>query len=313
MDYGYEANLTTDDNGEISYSATNAQIAQEVILTIAFMIGVAADICIFFTIFCYKRVRTIPNIFLANWAIADMLCLMVAPSSYRVLSFITHNSLDHNFACVISDIGSTLHFTTNVFVIVTLADWFIGAYFGRASERFHAYYVHVIGTIWTISIVVIGVSTSICFHYFSLLIHHVLITSITYALVLILVIIFQLSRLIQKLRKSPFTSSPLILNLATAYIFCTIFSILMLFVHLLARIESVEVLFFILLFCSSVVNLALICTFNNDFRSCLMQAVRCTGNQDDGTFDFNNPIRNNQNGSNISRRRLSEELLTDIS
>ncbi|KAF5291666.1 hypothetical protein FQA39_LY14303 [Lamprigera yunnana] len=153
MDYDLQTNVTIDSTGSVSYYDSSRRITQEVILTIFFIIGMFADVAIFYTIFCFKQIRTVPNILVANWAIADLLCLMVAPSGYRILSVIAKSSISHEFMCFLEEFGSTFHITVILFVIITLIDWFIAAHFGGASERFRNHYVTVIATIWLFAII----------------------------------------------------------------------------------------------------------------------------------------------------------------
>ncbi|KAK4876084.1 hypothetical protein RN001_012506 [Aquatica leii] len=315
MDYDLQTNVTLDSSGDLSYHASQSRIAKEVILTIFFVFGMSADVAIFYTIFCFKRIRTVPNIFLANWAIADLLCLMVAPSGYRILSVMAKTSLSHEFMCFLEEFGATFHVTVLLFIIVTLIDWFIAAHFGGASEKYRNNYVIIIGAIWVFAIIFASIFSGICFHYYSVFVHQILALLISYSLVLLLVVVLQLSRVVQKFRQSPINSPTMNLTLATAFIGCSLLSI----INIMSAFffwyhPAFEIITVVVLFCSSIINLILLLTLNREFRECFVLAVKCKSyNYEDVLPEFNNPIRNlNNRKSDIDVSfRTSQELLTN--
>ncbi|KAF5298886.1 hypothetical protein FQR65_LT09537 [Abscondita terminalis] len=284
MDYDLQTNVTVDTDGNVNYSASRDRIAKEVVLTIFFVVGMFADVAIFYTIFCFKRIRTVPNIFLANWAVADLLCLMLAPSGYRILSVIAKSSISHEFMCFLEEFGASFHITVILFIIVTLIDWFIAAHFGGASERFRNNYVLVISVIWVFAIV-------------------------------FAIVVLQTSRLVQKLRRSPINSPTMNLTLATAFLGCSLLSIINIFSsYFFWAHPALEVITIVVLFSNSVINLILLFTLNRDFRECFLLAIKCKGhNYEDVVPEFNNPIRhsNNRKSDIDVSFRTSQELLTN--
>lgn len=310
-----ESNITLDDNAQLNYSIISSRIAVEIVLTIFFIIVICVDVAILHTIFCYKRLRTVPNILYANWTIADLLCAMVTTSGYKILTVMAKSSLSHEFLCFIEQYGATFHLTVNLFVIIVLIDWLISAYFGRASEKFRDNYVLITGIIWTFAIVYGGISSGVCFRYYSYFIHHGLSLLTTYSVAALLVIGLQVSRIVQKIRHSCITPSTLNLTFGTVYIFGALFSVMPLFAEMHLN-EILETFAIAALFGTNLINFGIMLTTNKDFRTCLLLAIKCRRDSDDVEFDFHNPISN----IGINKQRLesetsstgSQEFLTQI-
>lgn len=310
-----ESNITLNDKAELTYSAMSSRLGREIVLTIFFIVVMCVDIAIFHTIFCYKRLRTVPNIFFANWAIADLLCAMITPSGYKILSVLTRGNITHEFLCFIEEFGATFHIAVNLFVIIVLIDWLIAAFFGRASEKFRDNYVLIVGVIWLFALVYGTASSAICFHFYSYFGHHGWLLVVTYCLIALLVIGLQISRIVQRLRQSGIISPTLNLTFGTIYATGATVSIVQM-ITLSYYGRAFETFVTICLFCTSLINFGVLMVTNPEFRSCFLMAVKCKRDDDDQQFDFHNPISK----VTVSKQRLesesssigSQEFLTQI-
>jgi len=315
MDYDETVNISTfDSNDEMPASVSRDHLTQEIIFTIFFIIGICADILIIYTILRFKRMRSVPNIFLANWAIADLCCLVVTPSAYRLTSALKHFSLSHEFICFMEESGATLHITVILFVMVVVLDWFIAAYFGGASEKFRSRYKIVIGSIWLFAIIWSSIYSIMCMSISYYLIHQEYLLLLCYAAVLLAVIVFQGSRVIQKIRNVSVDYPTLMLTLPTAFIINSVLSFLALIFDVPFRHQAFEIIAVCLLFSSSIVNLILLYFLDKDFHACFLQAMKRSGDRYEETIsEFDNPIRNTDHKDNVKISfHNSEELLSNV-
>ncbi|KAK5645376.1 hypothetical protein RI129_006676 [Pyrocoelia pectoralis] len=311
-----ESNITLDDEGQLSSSIISRRLPAEIILTIFFILVICVDVAIVHTIFCYKRLRTVPNILYANWVIADLLCALIAPSGYKLLTVMSNEYLSHEFLCFIEQFGATFHFAVNLFVIIVLIDWLIAAYFGRASQKFRDNYVLILGIIWAFAIVYAGTSSLMCFRYYVYFIHHGLSLLISYISAALLVIGLQISRVVQKIRQSGVISPTLNLTFGTVYVLGGLLSVIQM-ITVPYGTAFAEIFVAISLFGTNLVNFGILLATNLEFRTCLLMALKCRRDNDDVQFDFHNPIRN----ITVNKQRLeseasstgSQEFLTQIS
>ncbi|KAB0795275.1 hypothetical protein PPYR_12114 [Photinus pyralis] len=310
-----ESNITLNDKAELTYSVMSSRLGMEIALTIFFIAVMCVDIAMFHTIFCYKRLRTVPNILFANWAIADLLCAMITPSGYKILSIITSGNITHEFLCFLEEFGATFHIAVNLFVIIVLIDWLIAAFFGRASEKFRDNYVLIAGVIWLIALVYGTASSAICFRFYSYFVHHAWSLMSTYCIIAVLVIGLQVSRLVQRLRQSGIISPTLNLTFGTIYaIGCILTIVQMMTLRYYGR--AFETFVTMCLFGTNLVNFGVLMVTNSEFRTCFLMAIRCKRDDDDHEFDFHNPISK----VTVSKQRLesesssigSQEFLTQI-
>lgn len=314
MDYDEIVNMSMDYNDEIPYRDSYKFLTREITFAIFCLIGMIADVIIFYTIFKFNRLRTVPHIFIANWAIADFLSLLVTPSSYRIISVITKISLHFDFMCFIDEMGSTLHVTVLLFVILVLIEWFFSAYFGGISNKIKNNYKFIISGIWIFAITFSGIFTNICISYRSIIYHQIFLPFISFCLILLLVIVLQISRLVQKIRGSGIQHSTVNLTLGTAFLMMCFLSLLnIFFLSSLVPHPAIEVLGLCFMFSSSIVNITLLYYLDDDFKICLLQIINRSGNRYEQTInDFNNPIRETNGKSNVEVDELrdSQECLT---
>ena len=310
-----ESNLTLNSNAELSYTTISPRVIQEIIATIFLVVVMFVDVVLFYIIFTHKRLRTVPNIFFANWAIADLLCVMVAPNGYRIMTVIGKNSISHEFLCFIEEFGATFHVTVNLFIIVVLIDWFIAAYFGRASEKFRDNYLWIIGCIWTTCIVFGSTSSAICFHYYSDFVHHMVSLLGTYILITLLVIILQISRIVQKCRHSYVASPTLNLTFGTVFVICALLTVLQMIGAIITTYNSILKVFIVItMFGTNIINLIIMSMCNQEFKCCLLSTIRCKAIQEESLSEFNNPIKieNHKRLESEASSTGSQEFLTHI-
>lgn len=278
-----QSNITLNDKGEFKYTTINSRITKEIILTTFFIVVICVDVAIVYTIFCFKRLHTVPYILYANRTIADLLCAMVAPSGYEVLAVIMRGSLSHEFLCIIEKFGATFHLTVNLFVIFGLFEWFTAAYFGRASENFCDSYVVVTRGIWIFAIVYAGISLGICFQYFSNFLVHYIILLLSYGVAALLVIGLQISRIVKKIRHS--CTPTLNLTFGTIYVMCALLLVIQIIFGVMYN-----VLLVVTLFGTNLVNFGVLMATNIEFRKCFLLAIKCKRDTDNLTFKISSGI-----------------------
>lgn len=294
MDYDQISNLTTDTNDEMIAAVSRRLLIQEIVFTIFFLIGICADLAIIYTIFRFKRLRVVSNIFIANWAITDLCSLSVTPSSYRIVSVITSVALPHSFLCVLEEFGIILHASVQLSVILVLVHWFISAYFENTAEKINKTYKAVIAALWIFSICSATITSALCMSNKHVYIHQPLLLFGSYFIVFLLVTVCQCARAIQKYKGKPLLYPTLSLNLATVFAIVTILSIFsLLFLPFVYRHIIFEIMMTCLLFSGSIFSLALLYFLDADFQACLHQAFKRSSNYEDTTCTYDNPLLNN--------------------
>lgn len=244
-----------------------------VILTAA--AGVLADAAIIYGIFRFRRLRTIPNIFLANWAIADMFSIMVLPTN--VLITVTGG---HEYTCLLVHAAVILHFAAVLFGILLLIDWCTAVYYHRTSEKLRKRYAFLIGTVWTTVLLLYSLSAGLCIshvHYYFVVILFI----IVYVINVLLIIALQCSRIAQKFRANPITYPSLLTTRLTVLTIIT-FSYLLITIHISLSYFNVYFMYYSYIFSniamalsiisvlgSSAITLGVLCWLDTDFRLCL--------------------------------------------
>ncbi|KAF2893234.1 hypothetical protein ILUMI_12938 [Ignelater luminosus] len=278
--------------------------------------GVIADAAIIYGIFRFRRLRTIPNIFLANWAIANMLSIMILPTNLGVAMF----GLFYEYLCLLVHATVTLHLAALLFGILLLFDWCTAVYYQRISEKLRKRYVTLIATLWSIVLLFYSLSAGLCIsdvHYYFTVILFV----IVYVINILIVIALQCSRIVQKFKANPITYPNLltarltVLTIITlSYLFGTIHLTLsyfdvyarhynFIFTHIALILSAISVL------SSSVVILGVVCWLDKDFRLCLFPK------QNDLHERFENEVSevedNNKNSSPITYENPTHTVYTN--
>lgn len=310
MDYSEIENITADINNAVPISASNARIYQEIAVTIFLGIGICADLAIAYTILQFKRLKTPTNIFIANWAIADMCSLIVTPSVYGLMSVITRLPIPYAFLIVVEVFGLLLHVLVMVFAITVLLDWFISAYFEKIAQKIHDNYKILVTVLWLLCIGYGAILSilSLETYYF---IHVPYLVVGCYFLLILLTIVCHCSRAVQKCRKKQILYSTFSLYLATAYAGESLLGILgILFINIVKFHKALFVFIGCLFFSSSVVNLVLFYFFDTDFQACFRQVLKRTGDSyEESICNFDNPlIHNNEKDVKISLHNSDECL-----
>lgn len=311
MDYDDVGNYTFDE--EIMPGRSAADIAREIVFIIFCLVGVCADAAIIFNILRLQRVRTVPNILLANWAIADLCSLLVAPSGYELIHVLENISMSPEFLCGLQHFGSVLHLTVVVFVMIISADWFIEAYFPIKSETIRNYHRYVIGATWITSLLFCGVNTGICLSGRNTRFAVYLLYS-SFWLLLAITIALQSSRAVRKyLLKRPVDCPSLMLTLATAFAGSWLLSYITAWISYNMVIQTIAVG---MVFSNSIVNFTILYLLDKDFQSCLLQALKRPGSgYEDSIAGSDNPayknFANDSFPAKLSFDKQEEPLLTE--
>ncbi|KAF5298885.1 hypothetical protein FQR65_LT09536 [Abscondita terminalis] len=102
--------MESEEYGNFSSISFDNKVAQrvipDVVFTLVCMVAVMANSSLIYTILKFKRLHTVPNLILANWAIADLVTLLTTPSFYRLIAILDHVSLSGMFMCSLYGIGA---------------------------------------------------------------------------------------------------------------------------------------------------------------------------------------------------------------
>lgn len=277
MDYEDGTDLTNATFKTITPEESRQFLVQETVFTLFCVVGICADAAIIYTVFCFKRLHTVPNIFLANWAIADLCSLIVTPSSYRVISVIESVSVSQEFICFLFHTDLIFHSTAMIFMVVLSLDWCLSAFFRRVLESFRNYYKISVGSIWVIALLLCSISTRLCikrmYHFIP---GYLLLFS--YCTLLLFVVALQLFRCTQRVIKREHTNHPtLMLTLATIFVLNWLVGLLNFLVYELGGPDYhwlVTIFTQCVIFASAIINFILMYRFNNDFHACVRQALK---------------------------------------
>lgn len=287
MDYEDYLNITNSTimNEEVSVESSKRHISHEIVFVIFCSIAFCADLITVYTILKFKRLRTVPNLYIVNWQIMDMLSLVAMPSGYRILSVIHNMAISINFFCVLLHLCASFHFGNIVCVFILIADWCLAAHFRRYCERLRRYYKYVIGFSWSLLIISAVAYSHLCFHvpYMTEIPGDMLF--IGYCMLIIIIIIFQFSRAVQKWRRRSVDYPPLSLNLGTIYITCcvTAFIYLLVIQILRLRYRFLSILTLIIAFCNSPIYLIMLYKYDKDFHACFLQVFKRAQNRYENT------------------------------
>lgn len=262
-------NSTTED-GE---NPPTAYINFIILTAIVCILGIFANLAIICTIFSFKRLRTVPNMLLGNWAIADMYPMVI-------IFFISVLSIFGDFIYapvtvlnVVVETEAVLCNTVLSFVVVSLIDWYLASYHYKLSERYRKHYKSIIIVLWVLTVLLIGVSVIVNLQGKSFYIPLVSFFFI-YILVTVLLIIAHCIRCIQNCEEKISGYSTLTLVFATVLV-------LLWFTRWLNSFMEVDSYYFLNLllipnfFPSIIIVITMYCK-DKEFRVCFVNLWRCT-------------------------------------
>lgn len=270
MDYELLTN-TSDFYEEVKGNYKNF-LAREIIFSIFCVIGICADVIIIYSIFHFKQIRTVSNIFIANWAIADLSSLVITPSAYRLISVIEAFSLSIKFECILYEVGTLMHIAVLIFVSLLLVDWCLSVYFYNLYKEYKLYYKRVIGIIWIVIILPNCIAVGMCLGDSFMLTDTIFVY--IFCFVLLALLIIQMINIVLRIKKIVLRSNNMSLTLATTYIVVLTISICIVFSINYMSYGFLSILVNCAIFSNSIVNLAILFYFDKDFQACVNQIFK---------------------------------------
>ncbi|KAF2893235.1 hypothetical protein ILUMI_12939 [Ignelater luminosus] len=241
--------------------------------------GILADTAIIYGIYRFKRLKTPSNVFLANWAIADLLSIVTVPTII-VNYVLIFDPSSYIYTCLTTHATVTCHLAVTVFGLLLSIDWCTAAYWPRISDKVRNRYLFIIVAIWLVLLLFYILSSALCIsgiHFY----FNVIIFVIFYAINLLFVIVLQCTRIVQKCRTGSITY-PESLNGRLAIISIITFSYLLAAVNVALEYANVyhssydyiatyacTIISAITVLASSVVTLGVLCWFDKNFRLCV--------------------------------------------
>uniref|UniRef100_A0A1Y1KMV9 G-protein coupled receptors family 1 profile domain-containing protein n=1 Tax=Photinus pyralis TaxID=7054 RepID=A0A1Y1KMV9_PHOPY len=296
-EFGNFSNLTFDATSSAHY------FVQDMLFTMLCFVAILANVGIIYTTFHFRRMRTVPNIILANWAIADLSCLLTTPSNYRLIAILDNISLPGVFVCSLYEVGNSAAMATLFFAIFLSTDWCIAAFFESASKKFRKYTVHYLLVFWVCVLGVLCVGVVYCIHnYLSYLIQAIMIL-IAYCTLLLFVVTLQICNCVKKCRRRRVSYPKLMLNISTAFTISWFIGFVNLFIMAGANrfYRVVEMISSIFLYCTSIMIFIILYRQSNDFHACVNNILRRDrSGYEEANFDFHTPVRKPivKNGAN---------------
>lgn len=297
---------------EINPPSFNDSLAHEILFGLCCTAAFFADLSIVYTILYFKRMRTVSNILIANWAIFDILTLLVTPSGYRLIFLFEHLTVPRTFLCVLFKLGSGLHLNLIFYVFIVLIDWSLAAYFPKISKKIRVFYKYILGFSWAVLIILSIVYVNTCrtlyfYNYFN-----VIAMLITFSTMTLYVIILHCVRAVQKCRRVPQDYSNVSLYLITSFVCC---NILAFFNLLLIEFNSLYEPIYATIgacaaFCNSIVTLTLLYFFDRNFKAYFLQILRCNAKKYESQIN-DNDFQHNDFTVQVSFHTPTEELLSN--
>jgi len=249
--------------------ASNQYIAQEVILLIFGLAGIAVNLLLIYIVCYYRKLHTNTNIYLINWAIADIGAVLITISCFRIFSPLFE--VPDAVLCFYFGLGCALIFDVMFFMLLLAVDWCLSAYLPRPVENFRKHTRNIVAVTWIFSAVYSVASSVTCsLSVYYLIFHFTL--PITFAALLIFVIVLHVTRLVQKC-KGQFEYHPVsLLIIPSAFVLCWVLS----WINLL--LLDIPAAYYIVtetpLFLHPTINFMLVIILDQDFKTCFYQVIK---------------------------------------
>ncbi|KAF2906083.1 hypothetical protein ILUMI_00094 [Ignelater luminosus] len=175
------------------------------VLVIISLFGILADGTITYGVFRFIKLKTVPNILLANWAIAHMISAIILPLNVLMNVFLTISE-NHIANCLSIHATITSYLVALWFCIVLCIDWCSTAYFFPLSKKIREHYKFAISFIWLNAVPLYVTSAGSCVGYSTDLLPTVLVI-ISFIINLLFVLILHCSKLVQRFRVNPINYS----------------------------------------------------------------------------------------------------------
>lgn len=245
-------------------------LAEEIILLIFGLIGISANILLIYIICYYRKLHTSTNIYLVNWAIADIGAILVTISCFGMFSLLY--DVPDIILCLYFGFACAIFFDVTVYMLVLAVDWCLSAFLPRPLEKFRKHTSTIVAAIWIFSIVYSLASTAMCsLSAYYLLFHYTV--PFTFAVLFVFVIALHITRLVKKCKGSVEYHPVSLLFIPSFFVLCWFLSWTNLWV-----VDIPSALYMISetpIFLHPIVNLLLLIALDQDFRICFFQVVKC--------------------------------------
>lgn len=243
-------------------------------------LGMLANAIIVYSIFHYKTLTTIPNIFLANWSIADFLSIISIPIFTAIYVMLSPHE-PYAYSCFSVQAIIILHVVVLWFGILLSIDWLAAVYCIRISGKLRRCYCAVVTFIWIAAFLLYLLCASLClsdvYYYVS-----VVLFFIFYAISQLFAIMLESHTIMNrsKINSTSYQSSIQTRLLVITVILCSYLTgVIFLVLEYLNIFKSIYddvfkrfcVFVSVLpIFCRSVIGLGILYYLDGDFRSCLL-------------------------------------------
>lgn len=209
---------TTLDEDPRQLERSSVYITFVTILVVVCVISICANLAITFTILCNsKNLRTVPNILIANWAIADLVPLITAPIEYGGYAFLKHDSTGIFVIDGFAELEMIFFNTIISFASALVIDWFLASYFSKSSHQFRKYYKYTVASVWGFTLILICFSIGFSGTYGPFIIVPFMLFYFSYPILTVLVMIMHFVRIC---KRGSANNSALALVLATVFVVC---------------------------------------------------------------------------------------------
>lgn len=266
---------------DITPEQSTAMSAHEIIISLVCLSGIGADALIIYMLLTYKKLRTPTNIFVLNWACADLLYLLITPCFYRIFAALESFLLSEVFFCVTIETATILQIAIVLFNGVLCIIWFVNVFVIYQGQMV----TYITTSIWSLTLVLIIVFSMFCVHEIFYLLS-LYVTFFGYTILLHMVVLMHICAGFRRFRNlKPYNKSRYISTLTTAYVLCCLPSWLCILCASLVRYLSVVAA--CVGYLNSVANVVILYRFNKHFKTGLIQTFqRRSGGYVDATETF---------------------------
>lgn len=261
---------------ESSYAPSAVYYVFTVMLVIVCVIGICADVLMVYMTFRFKKLRTVPNILISNWAIADIYPLLLASFDYVIYSFVDYQSVVYDIMSFFYEVEWVFYNTVLFFIVSLTIDWCLATYFLNASEKYRKHYKYTVATIWALTLITTCVALSLRIHnlFFAL---PIAIFFLMYKALFIFIIILQITRRIQTCQRKSSNYPTLTLTIATVCILCWLERYIGLIIS--DAIDKYVPFIKLITYFSFAIVFIIIYRNNTDFQACIRQVWNRSNNR----------------------------------
>lgn len=295
MDLDIETENSTDNATDYievyTQSMAMEHIFRELVAAVFMLCGISGDILIAYIVLRFHRMRTITNLILANWALADLGFLLSNPDTMRLLVVIDARDMPGEVMCFVQEAQEAFGFAITLFFNWMCLNWCLGAYWPGTQAKVRTLFRPALAVVWAfvaLWTVTFGVCCINDYYVFS---RHFAVW-INFLLLVVSLVVINVMRGVQRCRKRTPQQSSLMIMIPTALLLTWIsmyFSAILIFVA--GSSFFLLVLFFVLdfvVYLNSIVVVMILLRYHKGFQACFFQIIKCARfRYSDSSLDFN--------------------------